>query len=275
MKALTCVAARRRLDAFHDRELPVGEQIAVAQHLEWCDACAAVSAGIFAVGNALRAGAAVQPAPSADELAAFNGTVVNRLKAEREASFGARVRLMFEDMHLVYVGIGATAAATVCVMLMLGMIRFAADSRPDSLAAILNLMATPFECDSASDFPDVVACNARWVERFQRANESAEEDAVFTLDAMVTQKQGRLTNLAVLRASRGHEGSGQAKIIDGLLDAVSRARSATESPLLSGQMLRVTARETVRANKQPAIDLRLPAAKPAASMAIGLRGEIA
>jgi hypothetical protein len=178
-------------------------------------------------------------------------------------------------MHLVYVGVGATAAATVCVMLMLGMIRFAADSRPDSLASILNLMATPFECDSASDFPDVIACNARWVERFQRANESAEEDAVFTLDAMVTQKHGRLTNLAVLRASRGHEASGQAKIIDGLLDTVSRARSATDPSLVWGQMLRVTARETVRANKQPAIDLRLPAAKPAASMSVAARAAIA
>lgn len=33
MKVLDCAAARRRLDAFQDHELPIGEQIAVAAHL--------------------------------------------------------------------------------------------------------------------------------------------------------------------------------------------------------------------------------------------------
>ena len=40
MKVLTCAATRRRLEAFHDGELPVGDQIAVSSHLEWCDPCA-------------------------------------------------------------------------------------------------------------------------------------------------------------------------------------------------------------------------------------------
>ena len=37
MKALTCAATRRRLDAFHDGELPIADQIAVSAHLDWCD----------------------------------------------------------------------------------------------------------------------------------------------------------------------------------------------------------------------------------------------
>ena len=40
MKALSCAATRRRLQAFHDHELPVGEQIAVSAHIEWCPRCA-------------------------------------------------------------------------------------------------------------------------------------------------------------------------------------------------------------------------------------------
>ena len=40
MKALTCAATRRRLHAFHDHELDVRDQIAVAAHLEWCEECA-------------------------------------------------------------------------------------------------------------------------------------------------------------------------------------------------------------------------------------------
>ena len=40
MKAMSCAAARRRLHAFHDGELPIGEQIAMAAHLDLCRACA-------------------------------------------------------------------------------------------------------------------------------------------------------------------------------------------------------------------------------------------
>ena len=122
-------------------------------------------------------------------------------------------------------------------------------------------MATPFECETTSEVPDAVACRARWVERFQRANETAEQDAVFTLDAVVIH-EGRLANLAVLRANRRADASGQAEVIEELLDTVSRARSTAEPTELSGSMVRFVARETVRAAKQPPIDLPLPPAKP-------------
>jgi hypothetical protein len=141
---------------------------------------------------------------------------------------------------------------------------FATDSRPDSLAAILNVMATPFGCDaSTSEIPDAMVCRARWVESFQRANESAEQDTVFTLDAVVIQ-EGQLANFAVMRASRHATASDQAEAIGELLDTVSRARSNTEPNELSGEVVRIVAEETVRATK-PAIDLPLPPAKPVAS----------
>ena len=41
MTPLSCASTERLLQAFHDRELPVAQQIAVASHLEWCDRCAA------------------------------------------------------------------------------------------------------------------------------------------------------------------------------------------------------------------------------------------
>ena len=64
---------------------------------------------------------------------AFTAAVVSRLKAEHDASFFARVRRMFDDMHLVYAGVGAAAATAVCVVIMLSMLRFATIDRPDSL----------------------------------------------------------------------------------------------------------------------------------------------
>ena len=54
MRALTCAAARRRLHAFHDGELPISEQIAVAAHLDLCRACAESLADVRVVGDALR-----------------------------------------------------------------------------------------------------------------------------------------------------------------------------------------------------------------------------
>jgi hypothetical protein len=261
MKAFSCAATRRRLDAFHDRELPFADEIGVAAHLEWCSECARRSDEMRSVGAALRTLAPGRSVLSNEEAAGFSAAVVSRLKAERDASFAARVRLMFDDLHLLYVGASATVAATVCVIVMMGMMRFATDSRPDSLAAILNVMATPFGCEaSTTEIPDAMVCRARWMQSFQKANETAEQDTVFTLNAVVTQ-EGQLANFAVMRASRHETASDQAEAIAELLDIVSRARSNTEPTELSGEFVRIVTQETVRATK-PAIDLPLPAAKP-------------
>ena len=45
MKDLTCAAARHMLEAYHDEELSVREQIAVGAHLERCEDCAAALPG--------------------------------------------------------------------------------------------------------------------------------------------------------------------------------------------------------------------------------------
>jgi hypothetical protein len=263
MKLLSCAAARRRLEAFYDRELSVRDQIAVSAHLDGCADCTARVAAMRSVGGALRAAAPGRSAHarlSRDEALGLSTAIVSRLSAERGASMATRLREMFDDMRLVYVGFSATVAATICLAIMMGMMRFATDYRPDSLAAILDVMATPFECETTSEVPDALACRARWVERFQRANETAEQDAVFTLDAIVIH-DGRVANLAVLRKSR-RDASGQAEVIEELLDTVSRARAATQPTELSGEMVRMVTTETVRATKLPAIDLTLPAAKP-------------
>ena len=53
-----CVAAKRRLHAFYDRELAVGDEIAVSAHVESCAECAEALAEMRLVGEALRASAA-------------------------------------------------------------------------------------------------------------------------------------------------------------------------------------------------------------------------
>jgi hypothetical protein len=281
--AITCVAARRRLQAFHDRELSVRDEIAVGAHIHVCEACASTLAELRTVQSALSTLTTMGPgrlALSKEEASAFNATVVNRLKAEDDASLFARVREMFDDMHLVYAGLGATVATVACVVIMLGMMRFASSKsiaslvsmegeRPDSLAAIVNVMATPLECESGNDLTDASGCRARWEARFQRANELAEQESVFALDAVVTHQGGRLANLEAMRA--GHRAlAGQAKAIETLLDSVSRARFEGAPSVhvpVSASMLWLVEHATVRANKQQAPLEQLPSKKRAETSA--------
>lgn len=269
MRAFSCTAARRRLQAFHDGELPVGDQIAVRAHVETCVSCAATLEDFDEVRSALRGVMSDRHVLTRDEAAVFNATVRSRITAEDNASLVTCVRELFDDMHLVYAGLGAAGAALACLVIMLSMMRFATAERPDSLAAIVNVLATPLECESGNDGGDVAACRARWeersAERFQRANESAEQDAIFTLEAAITQR-GHLADFEVMRA--GHRRTAdQVKLIEGLLDVVSRARldyaPASQAP--ASNMLWLQERATVRASKPAPLDVPLPPKKRADS----------
>jgi anti-sigma factor RsiW len=271
MKPLTCVASRRRLQAFYDGELSVAEQIAVQAHMDWCDACAATVAELRLVGSALRFGALGRERLTHEEAAAMTSALVSRCKAEREASLFAQVQEMFDDMHLVYAGVGAAAATAVCLIIVLSMMRFAsfgrpdatlaAHERPDSLAAILDLVATP--ASSANAMATDAASHARWAARAQAANENAEEDAVFALAAIVT-RDGHLSKVKRLGTKGLNAMREEASLVDSLLDEVTRAciePGATDATPAAPQnsMLWLVTRTTVRASKSVTVDMQLPA----------------
>jgi anti-sigma factor ChrR (cupin superfamily) len=275
MKALTCAATRRRLHAFHDRELAFTDQIAVSAHLEWCDRCASALADMRAVRSSLHALAPGRAPLSREEAAVFTATVVNRMKAEADASLFSRIRGMFDDRRLGYAGLGAAAATAVCVVIMLGMMRFATAERSDSLAAIATMLATPLDCATGNDLADASGCRSRWEERRQRANEWAEQDAVFTLDFVVTQQHGRLSSLRVLRQARHAAALDEVRVIEDLLEVVLRSRldrsTLMEVPSASNSMIWLVEHATVRATKQPALDVQLPPKKRAASLVTHVR----
>jgi hypothetical protein len=263
MKTLSCASTRRRLQAFHDGELAVGEQIAVSAHVDWCPRCALALAEIREVSSALQGVLSGQLTLSQEDAAVFTGTVVNRLKAEDDASLFSRVRVMFQDMRLGYAGLGGTAATCVSVVIMLTMMHFAPAERPDSLRAMMTVMATPLDCE-ANDLSDTTGCRARWAERFQRANEWAEQDAVFALEIVVT-PQGHLTNLAGLRKARGHASADQVQIIDGLLDLVQQSRLDQPLEMRLPTAIYLLEQTTVRATKPPVpLDVPLPKKRAAA-----------
>jgi len=266
MKDLTCTEIRHRLDAYHDGELPVDDQIALDAHFEWCDGCARARSDLRVLRTAVRVLSPGRLAFASDEGIGIETAVLGRLKAEREASLLARVRMMFDDLHLVYAGLGAAVATVVCLVVTFGMMRFATIARPDSLAAIVELMASPgsngnpVALDNRMTLPRVLDAS------FSHDGKGAEEDTVFALAAVVT-REGRIANLELLQAGD------DAKLAEGLMDAVSRARfepASVAGEPVAVNMVWLVAHTTVRGNKHP-IDPTVPLTKKrAAELRTGL-----
>ena len=269
MKVLTCASTRRRLHAYHDDELPVGDQIAVGAHLEWCGTCATSFAELRLLRAALRSAATSRAPFTPEQSASLAAAVVSRARAERTASFSVRVHEMFDDMHLVYAGIGAAAATAVCVVIMFTMMRFATNARPDSLAAMVRILASLSEVEHHEDakpsMPQVL--DARMLSPrilddvfFAAPGKRGGEDALFMLSAVVT-REGRIVNLELHpTGATPPAGSSEARALEGLRGAVSRARF--EPAQVAGlpvpaavNMVWLVAHTTVRAT-QAGLDLR-------------------
>jgi hypothetical protein len=223
MIRLSCLTARHRLAAFYDGELTIAEQVNVEGHLRDCGRCATEARQYRAVGDALRAGAAARQAP----IGAIDGlaeSVVSRLKAENEESLAGKFSRMFEDLHLIWAGLGASGAALACLALVIGVLHFAVTAeRPDSIAGLLAAMASPGSnanpvpiddrmvlprADAADEFPAIMR----------------DEDAVFVIAAMVT-REGRVANAELVQENNGRGSSDrERRAVLALLDSISNAR---------------------------------------------------
>ena len=266
MKVLTCAAALRSLQAFHDGELPVSAQIAVSAHVDRCGRCAAALSDLHGLGSLLRAAAPGRAPLPCDEANAFTSTIVNRVKVEYDVSFGAWLHDVLEDVRMVYAGVGASLATTLCLILMLGMMRFATIERADSLAGILNFLATqgsnenPFTVDARVMMPRALDAPFSSGELLLVAEDAASgtrsaNDAVVTLSAVVT-REGTVSNLEILdgnEATRGPQDVTDARVEE-LRDAVSHARfePATRKGLpVAVNMVWLVAHTTVRGKHPP------------------------
>jgi anti-sigma factor RsiW len=138
MTGLTCTAVRRRLAEFHDGELPVQARIAIQGHLNTCAACVDDLRGYEDVSSALRLAAAPGPA---DDWTGLRPGVIGRMRAEANEAWLARMGRMFDDMHLVWIGLASTAATFICGTIVLGMLHYASPEREDSLRALVTRMA--------------------------------------------------------------------------------------------------------------------------------------
>src|SRR5215831_1418761 len=141
MTGLTCTAVRQRLAAFHDDELPVQERIAVQTHVNMCEACLEQLQDQYqAVGTALRLAAAPGPA---DDWTGLTPGVISRMRAEANQTWMARFTRAFDDLHLIWIGMAATAGTVLCGAVVLGLLHFASPERDDSLRAMIAVVSAP------------------------------------------------------------------------------------------------------------------------------------
>jgi Putative zinc-finger len=144
MRHMVCASVNRVLEAYHDGELPVEQQIVVETHLAECYACAAEAKSLRQLRDALRATADVTSSDTVESsLASMSAAVISRVKAERHESLPARVGRMFEDLHLVWAGVAATSATVTCAAIVAGVLYFAPAERGDSLAGVISALAAP------------------------------------------------------------------------------------------------------------------------------------
>jgi hypothetical protein len=266
MRVLTCAAALRSLQAFHDGELPVSGQIAVSSHVDGCGQCAAALTELRELGSMLRSAAPGRAPLSCDEAGAFTSTVINRVTVEHDASLGVWLHDLVEDLRVLYAGVGASLVTTMCLILMLGMMRFATIERADSLAGILNFLATqgtnenPFVVDARVMMPRALDAPFSSGELLLVAEDAAAggtrlaNDAVVTLSAVVT-REGTVSNLEILgQTALGRPPDASDARVEELRDAVSHARfePATRKGLpVAVNMVWLVTHTTVRAKRPP------------------------
>ena len=242
MKVLNCAATRRRLQAFHDGELAIGDQIAVGAHLEWCDGCAEAFAEMRRLRAVLKS-AAGHALLSDEEGDTLQAAVISRVRAERTASFFVRVRAMFEDMHFVYAGAGAAVSALFCVISLATMMNVAS-------LATAGSNENPMSLSGRVLAP--VALNGGFATLVSPPADTGE--SVFMIRAVVT-REGTVENPELVHATSGElpisPGTEEAKTAENLMGAVSRARfepARVDGLPVAVNMVWMVANTTVRAD---------------------------
>ena len=233
-----CEYAREHLDAFVDGELSVEEQVAVESHLRWCRTCAARVEDLQLIGHSIRLGSLAPRDDDAQTVSHLQASVLIRVRAEEELSFGARFRDMFTDMRLLWPALGATSAVTVGLALALSVLHSTTLERPESLATMIESLAEP-----GGERNPLMPGNSARVDRLfgyvdsdraggismPRALDDGtvfesipEEDATFAVAAVVS-RDGRIANYELLNSERSGR---QARNLDAndveMLDAAVR-----------------------------------------------------
>ena len=215
----SCADVRIRLEAFYDGEVPFPERLAIQNHLSECVACSLEAEEITALGSTLRVMAAEVGEHAAVEPLRLTAQVIEQLRIEEQLSIRTRVVALFQDMHLVWAGIGATVAMLICVVGSASVLHAANQERPDSLAGVISLLANPgSNANPVRLNYDMMAPRAVT----DPSIEMSEEDAEYALSAVVS-REGRVQGIEVINDAQP---LGKRAIVNAMLNEAYRVQFA-------------------------------------------------
>lgn len=191
-----CLDVRERIEAFHDGELSIDERIAFQQHIDECAGCSSVAGELAALGAGLRELAAVTTEEQPDEALNISTHVVERLQVEQAFSIRAQISGWFQDMHLVWAGLGASMATAICVIGTASVLHAANQERPNSMARVISVLASP----GSNDNP--IRLNYEMMAPRVATDatiEMSEEEGEYTLSAVVS-REGRVQGVEMINA---------------------------------------------------------------------------
>lgn len=200
----SCTDVRERLEAFYDGELAVAERIAIQNHLGECVACNLTAEELNALGGSLRELAVRTADCTSDEPLRISARVLERLRVEEQFSFRSQVVALFQDMHLVWAGLGATVSTLICVIGSASVLHAANQQQPGSFANVISILASP----GSNQNP----MRLNYEMMAPRAVASApiemttEEDSEYALSAVVS-REGRVQGVEVLNQARSTDRS--------------------------------------------------------------------
>jgi hypothetical protein len=191
-----CLDVRERIESFHDGELSIDERIAFQQHISECAGCSSVANELAAISASLRELAAVTSEEQPVEALNISAHVVERLQVEQAFSIRAQLSEWFQDMHLVWAGLGASMATAICVIGSASVLHAANQERPNSMARVISVLASPGSNDNPirlnyEMMAPRVATDA--------AIEMSEEEGEYTLSAVVS-REGRVQGVEMINA---------------------------------------------------------------------------
>ena len=228
MHVLPCTDARENLQAYHDGELSIDTQVLIQSHLTECVACRLEAHALAELTDTLRSIAGAVPGRAVDDTGLITSAVLERIRVERRFSLLTRLRESFEDMHLIWAGLGATVAMAFCVFASAGVLQAASNERSDSLAGIISTIAR------GSNEPVRLAASPLDNKSLLDTTESLPSgESALMLSAYVT-RDGRIQNVAVLdRELRSPRPDSDAVLA--MIEAASRARfSPSQTPAFTG-----------------------------------------
>jgi hypothetical protein len=215
----SCADVRGRLEAFYDGEVPFPERLSIQNHLGECVACSLEAEEIVSLGSTLRIMAEEVGEHAAVEPLRLTAQVLEQLRVEEQLSARSQVVALFQDMHLVWAGIGATVATLICIVGSASVLHAANQERPDSLAGVISMLANPgSNANPVRLNYDMMAPRAVT----DPAIEMSEEDAEYALSAVVS-REGRVQGIEVINDAQP---LGNRAIVNAMLNEAYRVQFA-------------------------------------------------